>query len=123
MCVAIVDLDHFKQYNDRHGHQAGDRLLREASARWRHELRATDVLCRYGGEEFGLLLPGCDLETGEILMDRLRAAMPSGQTCSVGLTKWNGSEPPSALVARADRALYAAKRSGRNRVTQASTKS
>ena len=62
LAVAMLDLDRFKAYNDRHGHQAGDRVLREAASAWRTVLRDTDLLARYGGEEFAVALPGCDLE-------------------------------------------------------------
>ena len=77
---AIVDLDRFKDYNDVHGHQAGDRLLKQLAAAWGAELRATDVLARYGGEEFALALPGCDLDDAGLLVERLRAATPAEQT-------------------------------------------
>ena len=62
LCLALLDLDHFKAYNDLHGHQAGDSHLRRTAAAWRRELRAIDVLARYGGEEFGVLLPSCDIK-------------------------------------------------------------
>ena len=62
LCLAFLDLDHFKAFNDTYGHQAGDAHLRRAAAAWRRELRAIDVLARYGGEEFGILLPDMDLD-------------------------------------------------------------
>jgi diguanylate cyclase (GGDEF)-like protein len=114
LCVALVDLDHFKAYNDRHGHQAGDRLLKAAAAAWEGRLRKTDVLARYGGEEFAVLLPDCGLEHALEIADRLRTAQPEG-TCSIGVAAWDGREEAVQLVARADRALYAAKEAGRNR--------
>jgi diguanylate cyclase (GGDEF)-like protein len=113
-CVALVDLDHFKAYNDRHGHQAGDRLLKAAAAAWAGRLRKTDLLARYGGEEFAVLLPDCGLEDATEIAERLRTAQPEG-TCSIGLAAWDGREDAAGLVARADRALYAAKEAGRDR--------
>jgi diguanylate cyclase (GGDEF)-like protein len=117
VCVALIDIDHFKAFNDSHGHQSGDRLLKEAAAGWRDSLRAGDVLARYGGEEFAVLLPACDLEHAQLIVDRLRAAMPGDQTCSAGIAQWDGRESPDAVIRRADEALYAAKASGRDRTT------
>jgi diguanylate cyclase (GGDEF)-like protein len=115
VCVALLDLDHFKQYNDRHGHQAGDRFLKEAAAAWQAVVRKTDLLTRYGGEEFAILLPDCGLDSAMEIAERLRTAQPEG-TCSLGVAQWDGREDMAALVARADRALYAAKDAGRDRV-------
>jgi len=116
LCVGLADLDEFKLYNDDHGHQAGDRLLKQVAAAWAAELRATDVLARYGGEEFALALPGCDLGDASALAQRLRATMPQAQTCSVGVVSWDGLEDAEQLFNRADKALYAAKAAGRDRV-------
>jgi diguanylate cyclase (GGDEF)-like protein len=116
LCVAMLDLDRFKAYNDEHGHQTGDRLLKAAAGAWRGSLRATDVLARYGGEEFAVVLPRCGLEDAMVLLARLRRATPEEQTVSVGLAIWDGDEGPEALVARADAALYEAKNNGRNQV-------
>jgi diguanylate cyclase (GGDEF)-like protein len=116
LCIGMVDLDRFKDYNDVHGHQDGDRLLKQLAASWRAELRATDVLARYGGEEFALALPGCDLEDATALVERLRAATPADQTASAGLVYWDGSESAEHLFGRADKALYTAKASGRDRI-------
>jgi diguanylate cyclase (GGDEF)-like protein len=114
LCVALLDLDHFKAYNDRHGHQAGDRLLKAAAAAWQGKLRKTDLLARYGGEEFAVLLPDCGLDSAMEIAERLRTAQPEG-TCSIGVAGWDGREAATRLVARADQALYAAKEGGRNR--------
>ena len=84
LAVGLLDLDHFKAYNDSHGHQAGDRLLTAASAAWRALLPPGVVLARYGGDEFGLLLPGHDLAAAAGVLDELVAAVPEGQTLSVG---------------------------------------
>jgi diguanylate cyclase (GGDEF)-like protein len=119
LCVAMLDLDHFKRYNDEHGHQAGDRLLKESSAAWEERLRVTDVLARYGGEEFTLALPLCEPAEAAPLIERLREAMPEDQTVSAGLAHWDGEETTDSLVGRADAALYAAKRAGRDRIVSA----
>jgi diguanylate cyclase (GGDEF)-like protein len=116
LCVAILDLDRFKQYNDSHGHQAGDRFLKQMAGAWSQTLRVGDILARYGGEEFSLALPGTDLEQAQEMLERLREALPDGQTCSAGVCSWDGSESAERLTARADSALYAAKYAGRDRV-------
>jgi diguanylate cyclase (GGDEF)-like protein len=116
VCVAMLDLDRFKDYNDDAGHQAGDRLLKQSAAAWSTQLRSTDMLARYGGEEFALVLPGCTLSDGQLLVERLRAAMPDDQTVSAGIAQWDGSESLELLVGRADRALYSAKKGGRDRL-------
>lgn len=120
MSIAMMDLDHFKAFNDRFGHQAGDRLLVNAARRWTAELRPMDTIARYGGEEFLVLLPGCDVATATVIADRLRDAVPERQTCSVGVAQWNGVESTVSLVARADGALYAAKAAGRDATVVAS---
>ncbi len=119
LCIGLADLDRFKLYNDDHGHQAGDRLLKQIAASWGTQLRATDTLARYGGEEFALALPGCDLTEAGVVIERLRASTPAGQTCSVGLVSWDGLETAETLFGRADKALYAAKRQGRDRTVVA----
>ncbi len=115
LSISMLDLDHFKDFNDSRGHQAGDLLLKEAAAVWRAKTRETDLLARYGGEEFTLLMPDVDLEQARSAVERIRAATPGGQTCSAGVACWNGSESAQRLLARADEALYAAKVAGRDR--------
>ena len=115
LSLAMIDIDHFKRFNDENGHQAGDRLLKEAAAAWRAQLRGGDVVARYGGEEFAMLLPGCSLEAAAVVVERLRAATPGDETCSAGVAVWDGEEGGESLVRRADRALYGAKQAGRNR--------
>ena len=115
LCVAILDLDKFKLYNDTHGHQAGDRFLRQMAGSWSQTLRAGDILARYGGEEFAVALPGTDLDHAQQMLERLRGCLPGGQTCSAGVCRWDGAESAESLTARADSALYAAKDSGRDR--------
>ena len=118
LCVAMLDLDHFKGYNDRFGHQVGDRLLKQAAAKWQAELRDTDLLARYGGDEFAVALVDCDLEEATLLLERLRAATPEEERSSAGVVSWDGQQDGAALIAHADRALYAAKNAGRDRVVQ-----
>lgn len=116
LCLAMLDLDRFKRFNDTHGHLAGDRLLADAAEAWRHTLRAgTDLLARFGGEEFVVVLPIPVREATETV-GRLRASTPQNQTVSAGLARWDGEETPEALLARADAALYAAKEGGRDRI-------
>ncbi len=114
--VALIDLDRFKDFNDRNGHAAGDRLLKEAAARWSGQIRDMDLIARHGGEEFALLLPGAGFKDASAIVERIRSQTPAGITVSGGIAEWDGSEDPDALVARADAALYEAKRSGRDRV-------
>jgi diguanylate cyclase (GGDEF)-like protein len=114
LCVALLDIDHFKEYNDEHGHQAGDALLREAATRWRAALRTSDFLARFGGDEFIALLPDCTVEQGIGLAERLRDASP--RPASVGLAQWSGTGSGDELVKRADAALYSAKTQGRDRL-------
>ena len=119
LSVAMLDLDYFKRFNDEFGHPAGDLLLKSAAAAWRDSLRAVDDLARYGGEEFFLVLPGASSEEAAELVERLRGVTPLDQTLSAGLATWDGEEPADALLARADEALYEAKRAGRDRVMRA----
>jgi diguanylate cyclase len=112
--LAILDLDHFKRFNDEHGHQAGDRLLQRTSAAWGAALRRADLLARYGGEEFVVLLPGLGVESAVDLLDRLRVVTPMGSTFSAGVAEWEPAETADELLARADEALYRAKAAGRN---------
>ena len=116
LSIALLDLDRFKLYNDAHGHQAGDLLLREAVARWTDLLEAGDLLARYGGEEFAVLMPGRSLGEARARLDRLREATPSGQTFSAGVAVWDPATEPADALRLADEALYDAKRSGRDQV-------
>jgi two-component system cell cycle response regulator len=127
--VIMADLDHFKQVNDRFGHMAGDTVLRAAAHRMLAGLRPYDALGRYGGEEFLVVVSGCDRESIAALAERLRAGMASAAvdtsegmipvTVSLGVAVNDGGAAPAdanALVKQADKALYRAKEKGRNRV-------
>ncbi len=116
LCLAILDLDHFKSYNDTHGHLAGDVALRDCAVAWDSELRGEDAIARFGGEEFVVVLPDCKLELGAEILERLRAVTPDGQTFSAGLACWDFAESANDLLDRADIAVYEAKRAGRDRV-------
>ena len=124
--VMMLDLDHFKSINDRYGHMAGDTVLREVARRIQLCTRPYDSVGRYGGEEFLVVAPGCDLENTKLLAERLRAAISNepindavvsiSVTVSVGVsTALEGKESNQVLRAT-DEALYAAKIQGRNRV-------
>ncbi len=110
--IAMLDLDHFKTYNDSHGHAGGDALLAEAAAVWTVALGDDGRVARVGGEEFAVLLGARDAEA---VIERLREATPFHQTVSAGIAVWDGREPADATMRRADDALYTAKRGGRDR--------
>jgi diguanylate cyclase (GGDEF)-like protein len=116
LAIAVLDLDLFKGYNDSFGHLAGDALLRDTSQAWLGTLRATDLIARLGGEEFGVILPDTDREMAAAILRRLGAQVSSGQTVSIGLTQHLVGESSTATVQRADQALYAAKSAGRNQI-------
>jgi diguanylate cyclase (GGDEF)-like protein/PAS domain S-box-containing protein len=119
LCVAILDIDHFKDYNDAHGHLAGDLVLRGCAIAWDSELRGSDTIVRFGGEEFLVVLPDCSSEQAVEIVERLRAVTPSGQTCSAGVALWDPAENVEDLIGRADVALYEAKEAGRDRLVRA----
>ena len=114
LCIAVVDLDAFKLYNDTNGHAAGDELLRSAAEAWRLALRTGDLIGRFGGDEFVIVLPDCPLDEGEQVLERLRTQSPSEATCSAGIAAAAPGDTVDSLLARADGALYEAKRGGRN---------
>lgn len=110
MSVALLDIADFKRFNDVHGHLAGDRLLVEAAAAWRGQLREIDVLCRWGGDEFAVLLPDCSGSEALAVLARLGPATPSPQSCATGVAAWDGRETLHDLLGRADTALLKKKR-------------
>jgi len=116
LTVALLDLDHLETFNRSHGHQAGDRLLREAAAAWTSRLGPGQVLARYGGDEFALLCPGVWADDVRPLLDTLRTATPGGQTVSVGVATWDPLSEPDTVVAIASQFATEAKRAGRNQV-------
>lgn len=115
LSAAVLDMDHFKAFNDTFGHLKGDLVLKETTAAWASILEGRGFLARFGGEEFTVLLPTATADAVGVL-DQMRRMVTHGQTCSIGIATWDGREPPAALVARADRALYQAKRAGRDRI-------
>ncbi|HWJ41862.1 MAG TPA: diguanylate cyclase [Solirubrobacterales bacterium] len=119
LCLAIVDIDHFKAYNDTHGHLAGDEVLRACAREWDSALRGEDTLVRFGGEEFLVVLPGTEPEQAAEVVERLRRQTPMEQTCSAGLARWDQVESIDDLLRRADEALYLAKAGGRDQLAQA----
>jgi two-component system, cell cycle response regulator len=124
--AVFIDVDHFKQINDKSGHEAGDLVLKETARRIDGARRSEDLLCRYGGEEFVLLLPHADLPQASMFGERVRAAVvaapmqaagqPLAVTVSIGIAVHRFGEPLEALLKRADQAMYRAKEQGRNRV-------
>jgi two-component system cell cycle response regulator len=129
LSVAIVDVDRFKEVNDRHGHAAGDAVLVAATGALRSHLRAEDHLGRLGGEEFLGVLPDTDAEAAAAVAERMRAEVAGTVvehegarlqvTVSIGMATWEAGEPSDLLLRRADDALYAAKAAGRDRTLSA----
>ena len=123
--VMMIDIDHFKAINDRHGHPVGDEVIRKVAELLRGSLRLHDVAGRCGGEEFGVVLPGTTVQGAELLAERIRAGIESAMleprnavraTVSIGVAAFDTRDAGHMeWIARADRALYAAKESGRNR--------
>ena len=128
IAIVMLDIDHFKNLNDNYGHMAGDAVLREFTRRISTSLRPYDAVGRYGGEEFLVILPGCDLAAGARHAERLRGLLSEEPfdtsegrhtaTCSLGVASTSSSSPgdTDSLIRAADAALYRAKRNGRNRV-------
>jgi len=123
--VAILDVDHFKKVNDRFGHQAGDRALKMVGGLLLSSVRETDLVARYGGDEFVILMPETSAEDAGTVMERVRGHLANKTptddvtlTASCGITEWSGeaADGPAQVLRRADAALYEAKRAGRNRV-------
>ena len=124
LSVLILDVDHFKQFNDTFGHPAGDQTLKTVANVLMMTARTTDVVARYGGEEFAVILPETDAQGALEAAERFRAAVEAQEwprrsvTVSIGVATWNlTTETPADLLQQADNALYASKRAGRNRAT------
>lgn len=129
LCLLIADIDKFKQFNDSYGHQFGDQVLKLVARCLREGTKEGDLVARYGGEEFAVLLPGCGLGNAVAVAERLRQAIATRRlirrstgeevgavTISIGAARFEPGEAISDMIARADEALYLAKRQGRNRV-------
>jgi two-component system cell cycle response regulator len=128
MAVMLIDMDFFKSVNDNHGHDIGDAVLKEFSQRLRRNIRGVDLACRFGGEEFVVLMPDTDYRQAQGVAERVRMAVaergfetpgmrPLTVTCSVGVAlNEHQMDTPEMILKRADVALYRAKREGRNRV-------
>lgn len=119
--IAIFDIDHFKRVNDTYGHQAGDEVLKRVAQEATKDLRGDDIIGRFGGEEFVIVLPDATAEVATRVADRVRTAIEAGNTnpavtISVGVAELAHGEIADTLLRRADQALYAAKRAGRNRL-------
>ncbi|WP_439568941.1 diguanylate cyclase [Sphingopyxis sp.] len=129
LAVAIFDIDHFKQINDLHGHATGDAVIRRVGQRAKASLRDDDMVGRFGGEEFVCILQGRSALSAEMVAERVRKAVQAdaegaatglpGVTISIGLAVYAGEASVEDLLQRADKALYAAKREGRNRLRMA----
>jgi len=127
LCILMADLDHFKKVNDTYGHQSGDMVLRETSERIKASLRDFDLVGRYGGEEFMILLVNTTLDTAGLIAERIRIAIESDTmptisqpitvTMSMGIAAAGEADTVETLVERADKALYNAKNGGRNQVS------
>jgi diguanylate cyclase (GGDEF)-like protein len=119
--IILVDVDHFKQVNDRHGHQVGDEVLQRVAALLARQSRTTDLVARYGGEEFVVLLPRTSEQDAVAVAEGMRMAIGNGEgpvpvTASFGVSTGFALQDVDELVARSDQCLYHAKRTGRNRV-------
>ena len=128
-CLMLLDIDHFKRFNDTWGHQTGDQVLRLVAMTLKSNIKGKDIAARYGGEEFAAILPETDLEGAVIVADNIRKAVQAKEllkrstneklgriTASFGVAMYKPGDTPSTLIERADRCLYAAKHAGRNRV-------
>ena len=126
--IINLDIDHFKAINDSHGHQAGDRVLKELVDTVSSQIREIDTLCRWGGDEFLILLQDTDADRARLTAERIREAVArrqrspqseEGWTVSQGVAQCRENESLDSLIHRADKALYRAKRNGRNQVAVA----
>jgi diguanylate cyclase (GGDEF)-like protein len=126
LALALIDIDYFKNFNDTHGHAAGNDILAAVAREIGRHIRQSDQACRYGGEEFVLILPRCDLEGARLLAERIRNSIAACQfdtcagqqsiTISIGCTVYRSGDDQHTFFSRADKALYQSKESGRDRV-------
>ena len=127
--MLLADIDHFKQFNDTHGHLVGDKVLRFVATTLKRCLKGKDLVARFGGEEFAVILPQTDLKGAEAVAEQIRQSVSAGSlkdktnkksygrvTISVGMAQFAEDDLPNALVSRADQALYLAKERGRDRI-------
>jgi len=132
--LLMIDIDHFKTFNDNHGHQVGDQVLRLVAMTMINEVKGQDMAARYGGEEFAIILPSTNINAARVVGDNLRKAIEQKEivnratgnqlgriTVSIGAAQFYSQEDVEALISRADKALYASKNKGRNQVTVAQT--
>lgn len=128
VCLLMADIDHFKSFNDRFGHQTGDQVLRLVAHTVKVSIKGRDTAARYGGEEFGIILSGTGKDDATTVAEQIREAVMAKEllkrstgenlgrvTISIGLTEARHNDTPKSLIERADKALYVAKRTGRNR--------
>ena len=116
--LMMIDVDDFKKYNDTNGHPAGDKLLKDAAQVFKDSVRDIDSVCRYGGEEFSILLPQVDKENAKVIAERLRmqVSLYTGSTISIGIAASpQDAQDAQALIDKADAALYQAKQTGKNK--------
>lgn len=129
LCLMIIDIDHFKSFNDTYGHQTGDQVLRLVAMTLKSNIKGKDLAARYGGEEFVAILPSTDLEGAMIVAENIRKAIQAKEllkrstneklgriTASFGIASYHAGDTPGSMIERADRCLYAAKHAGRNKV-------
>jgi diguanylate cyclase (GGDEF)-like protein len=122
LCLVVLDLNEFKQYNDLNGHVAGDKLLKGSAVAWVSVLRETDLIARLGGDEFVALLPDCPPEEAERVAQRLCSGVPlDDQSCSAGIACWDRRESAEELLTRVDKAMYESKERSAGHMVVAAT--
>jgi len=134
MSLMITDIDHFKSFNDRYGHQTGDQVLQLVAVATKQNIKGQAVACRYGGEEFAIILPSTGSDQAFLVAESIREAVSARElvkratgenlghiTISIGIATYRPGDTPQSMIERADACLYAAKRAGRNRVVSDAT--